>query len=350
MALKRIALLFCAVAGCRSPSEDWDDYLARTTRDGGVGPASPSQLADLNGRWWVHSLLAGGLDLGLRMDLAMDLAKKPVPLHATIWLAAADPDKDSPLLATDTSVDQDGTFTLDAEPLELAAGAAPGLNVAVSAAVLMDATTQSKDAWCGTATGSVSKPLTLDLAGSTFAARRDDGTRALADVPSACAPPTATPDGGVVVEMPDPPDLSSVPSELADLSGHWILSSELAGTLPLQLWASLTFVPAASGGGSLDGALRRATDPPGSPALASFSTTVDAAGRFQVWLPELDIGTVQASVLLVGATESADGFCGAGAGTVRKPILLDLAGTTFAAVRWTPGTQLPASPPNHCPP
>ena len=35
--------------------------------------------------------------------------------------------------------------------------------------------TQSADAFCGAATGMVQKPLALDLKGSTFAARRDDG-------------------------------------------------------------------------------------------------------------------------------------------------------------------------------
>jgi hypothetical protein len=144
------------------------------------------------------------------------------------------------------------------------------------------------------------------------------------------------------------PDLSSVSSVAADLSGDWILSADLAQSLSLGLWASLVYTPSPDGGGALDGALRRATDPPGSIALATFSTLVSPDGRFELWLPALAIGTTQASVLLVGATRSADVFCGAGAGRVHKPIDLDLAGTTFGAVRWTPGTPLPTDAPDRC--
>jgi hypothetical protein len=190
----------------------------------------------------------------------------------------------------------------------------------------------------------------LDLVGSTFAARRDDArTLTVADVPQSCFPHGA-PDGGVI-ETPRPmsPDLSAVPSAAADLTGDWILDANLAQSLPLRLWASLVYTPAAGGGGgSLDGALRRATDPPGSIALTTFSTLVTPDGRFELWLPALAIGTTQASVLLVGATRSADVFCGAGAGRVHKPIDLDLAGTTFGAVRWAPGTPLPMGAPDRC--
>jgi hypothetical protein len=268
-----------------------------------------------------------------------------------MWLAAANPDSDPPVIETDSVVASDGTFVLDAEPLVLAAGSTPGLNTAVRANVVLHAATQSPDAWCGSATGDVVEPLALDLSGSTFAARRDDaGTLAVTDVPQSCFPHGAAGDGGVV-ETPRPmsPDLSSVPSALADLSGDWILDANLAQSVPLKLWASLVFTASPAGdGGSIDGALRHATDPPGSIALATFSTVVSADGRFEVWLPGLVAGTTQASVLLVGATRSAEVFCGAGAGRVHKPIDLDLAGTTFGAVRWTPGTPLPAMAPDHC--
>jgi len=206
-------------------------------------------------------------------------------------------------------------------------------------------------AFCGSATGDVTQPLALDLSGSTFAARRDDdGTLALTDVPQSCFPHGAGGDGGVV-ETPRPmsPDLSSVSSTLADVSGDWILDANLAQSIPMKLWASLRFTPSPGGsGGSLDGALRRATDPPGSVALTTFSTAVAADGRFELWIPALVVGTTQASVLLVGATRDADVFCGAGAGRVHKPIDLDLAGTTFGATRWTPGTTVPTDTPDHC--
>ncbi|HEY2748698.1 MAG TPA: hypothetical protein VGL86_28960 [Polyangia bacterium] len=353
MALSGRVLLLVALAagGCRGAGDDYADYLARRGDGGGDDQEVQSTLQDLSGRFVVHALLAGGLDLGLRAELAMDVTATPIPLHARLWLATADPDTDAPLVETDSIVAADGTFDLDAEPLVLAAGATPGLNTAVDANVVLHAATQSPSAWCGSATGDVVEPLALDLSGSTFAARRDDdGTLAVADVPQSCFPRAGGGDGGVMA-TPEPmaPDLSSVSSVLADLSGNWILDANLAQELPEKLWAELVFTPSPSGaGGSLDGALRRATDAPGSVALATFSTVVSADGRFELWLPTLVVGTTQASVLLVGATRSADVFCGAGAGRVHTPIDLDLTGTTFGATRWTPGTALPTDAPDHC--
>lgn len=352
MALRHaIALTLVALAGCRGAGDDYADFLARRGVAAGDDQEVQSTLQDLSGRFVIHALLAGGLDLGLRAELAMDLSATPIPLHARLWLATANPATDAPLVESDSIVAADGTFALDAEPLVIAAGSTPGVNTDVRANVVLHAATQSADAWCGTATGDVVQPLMLDLHGSTFAARRDDaGTLAVADVPQSCFPHGAGGDGGVV-ETPRPmsPDLSAVSSALADVSGDWILDADLAQSLPMKLWATLHFTPAPGGaGGSLDGALRRATDPVGSVALTTFSTAVSADGRFELWLPALVVGTTQASVLLVGATRSADVFCGAGAGRVHKPIDLDLAGTTFGATRWVPGTPLPTMAPDRC--
>jgi hypothetical protein len=96
-------------------------------------------------------------------------------------------------------------------------------------------------------------------------------------------------------------------------------------------------------------ALRKATDPPGTPALLTFSTTVSPDGRFTLWLPGVSIGSVRGDVLLVAATQSKDAFCGKGAGQVQQPIMLDLSGTTFGAARWTPGTAVPDNIPVSCP-
>lgn len=350
--LATTALLVAAaasLAGCRGPGDDFADYLARRGDVAGDDRVVPSTLEDLSGRFVLHALLAGGLDLALRAELRMDVAAAPIPLHARLWLATANPDADPPLVETDTTVAADGTFSLDAEPLMIAAGAAPGLNSDVVANVVLAASTQSPDAFCGTASGDVVEPLALDLAGSTFAARRDDaGTLAPADVPASCFPGGGGDGGVIATPRPMAPDLSSVPSVPADLSGNWILTAKLAGSIGLALWATLVFTPGPDGGGALDGALRRATDPPGSVALTTFSTAVAPDGRFELWLPELVAGNTQASVLLVGATRSADVLCGAGAGRVHKPVDLDLAGTTFGAVRWTPGTPLPTGAPDHC--
>jgi hypothetical protein len=349
----RLLLLLVALSGCRNAAADYQDFLARRQSDGGVEMMVQSSLQDLNGFWLVSSLLAGGLELGLRMEFTMDLAATPIPLHARLWLETHDPMVDDPILETDTTVNPDGTFELHAEPLKLVKGATPGLSVDVTANVVLHSSTQNAMAWCGTATGNVSDPLSLDLAGSTFAARPTTRSLQLADVPQSCFPKN---NNGMnpIIEIPKPasPDLSSVSSSLADLTGHWIINANLANSVPLKLWAEMVFTPGTPDGGttvgSLDGSLRRATDSPGSLALGHFSTQVSSDGRFEVWIPQLTVGQTQASVLLVGATRSADVFCGAGAGKVHKPIELDLMGTTFGATRWVPGTVVPEDTPNTC--
>jgi hypothetical protein len=346
--VRKLTWLVLLAAACRAPVDDWDAFLARTCRGAATDVAPvPSRFADLTGDWLVHALLAGGLDLNLRMRFVMT----GNALHAQIWLATANPDTDAPLIETDTTVASDGTFTLTAEPLVLGPGALK-VDSTVEANVVLSASTQAADSWCGTASGTVEKPLSLDLAGSTFAARRNDGKTPVSAVPSSCNPGamTETTCGSDGPMRPPSPDLSSVPSKLADLTGQWILNSKLAGSLPEKLWVSLSFVPATDGsGGSLDGALRKATDAPGGAALLTFSTVMSPDGRFELWLPNLSIGAVKADLLLEGATLDMNGFCGKGAGQVHQPLDLDLDGTTFGAARWTPGTPVPDNIPDRCP-
>ncbi len=252
MALKRLALLLALLpTACRSAADDFNDFLARRG-DAGAGVDAmtvTSTLHDLSGMWQLHALLAGGLDLGLRVQLQMDLSRTPIPLHAKLWLIAANPATDAPLVETDSIVAADGTFVLDAEPLDLAAGSTPGLNVAVTANVVLSAATQSTTAFCGTATGEVSKPLSINLAGSTFAARPDAPGLAISDVPQSCSG-SVNKDAGVMVQTPEPspPDLGAVSSELDDLSGNWILTANLANAIPLSLWAELEFTAGPDGG------------------------------------------------------------------------------------------------------
>jgi hypothetical protein len=390
-----------ATGGCLgNPRQDYNDFLNRADRsqpDGGT--TAQSHLEDLTGLWFVNSLLAGGINLALRMQFTMDVNATPITLKAKIWLDTQTIN-DPPVLETQTTVNADGTFILRAEPLQLGPDQLP-VDTTVDASVILAVLTLSKDAWCGTATGSVAQPLMLDLGGSTFSAMRDDDQMLTkADVPEMCPAGTGgTMDGGPVdgggggdlgdggpVE-PMAPDLSAVPSVVADISGQWYLNAKLAGNLPLPLWLTLVYIPVtpptpdggvgpdggtpdggtppadvATGGdggpppnvsGSLDGTIRSATAHPGTPALASFSTTVDLQGRFQLWIPDFEattgLGPVKASILLVGATQSMDSFCGAGAGNVTKPIMLDLTGTTFGAVRWQGGTPAPMNAPSKCP-
>jgi hypothetical protein len=225
----------------------------------------------------------------------------------------------------------------------------------------MHSRTLSSDEWCGDAEGSTSVPLELDLAGSTFLARRDDAvTIASKDLPFRCtdvAPPPAPDagpaDGGAGDAEPPPPapDLSAVASQPADLTGHWLVNVQTGFGVPLRLWLALTY-SATDAGGWLDGALRTTNTMPGTAPLATFGVPVDPQGRFTIWLPDARLTgtvTVEGDILFAGATLDADHFCGAAAGEITSPLQKPLEGTTFSAERWTPGTEVPTGTPNRCP-
>ncbi|MEZ4471946.1 MAG: hypothetical protein R3F60_14360 [bacterium] len=413
-----LGLLALSLAACEDiPRKDYDDFRERTARaraEGQDGETGGS-LQDLTGRWLLHALLQGGIDLGLIVELepATPPAEGELPRVYTsrIWLWRQDlplvacdastpcPNNrtcnrfgtcDSPpLVVTTTTVNDDGTFQLIADPLDLGTEV---LNSAepVKARVVMNSRSTSADNWCGDAEGSVVSPLTLNLAGSRFSAFRhvpqdwickvavEDGEPRdcvgdeVADnknyehvyeaLPFKCAaqpgdvePPApdmgVAPDGGPT--RPAAPDLSAVDSMARDLTGNWLLDAKVNGAIPLQLWLSMIYTAGADGSANLDGALRSVTASPGTPALATFTTTVGADGRFEIWLPGLsistDLATVQADILLAGAT-LPDGICGIAAGQVNQPPLGALTErTTFHAEPWDPTTEVPMGRPFACP-
>ena len=375
-----------------------------------------SQLRDLTGRWILHADLVGGIRLGLVTDFQVTgtVAEGEVPRTYTlqVWLhdqdvpvqaCTADAEcggdrtcdefgvcASPPLVITTTEVADDGTFQI-ALPLNLPASV---VNTAdpVIADVILNASTTDGDAFCGFATGNVTSPLTFVLDGSTFGATRYEPAQLLCEIsatddtparacetaaelaigdnydhvyrrrPNKCAegsgPETdggvpdmgVEPDGGP--QRPESPDLTAVNSAPRDLTGTYVLTATVNGVIPLQLWLSLIHTQGETAG-SLDGALRSTMDMPGDEALETFTTTVDADGRFEIWLPELvvatDLATVEANLLLGGATVET-GLCGRATGEVLAPPLGMLnERTTFFATPWQPGTELPAGAANACP-
>ncbi|MGK0362059.1 MAG: hypothetical protein ACI9U2_004379 [Bradymonadia bacterium] len=375
-----------------------------------------SQLQDLSGRWIMHADLVGGIRLGLVTDFQVTgtVAEGEVPRTYTLQVWLHDQDvpvkpcmadgecgagqtcgrfnvcESAPLLITTTEVADDGTFQI-ALPLNLPASV---VNTAdpVIADVVLNASTTDGDAYCGFATGNVTSPLTFVLDGSTFGATRYEPAQLLCQISAtddAPARPCETaeelaigdnydhvyrlrsnkcpegtidgPDGGMPdmgvapdggLQRPESPDLTAVNSEPRDLTGTYILTARVNGAIPLQLWVSLIHSQGEAAG-SLDGALRSVMDMPGDDALETFSTTVDAEGRFEIWLPELvvatDLATVEANLLLGGATVEM-GFCGRATGEVIAPPLGALnERTTFFATPWQPGTDVPEDAPSACP-
>lgn len=348
-----LAVALCAGAtGCEpTPREDYDDFRARTAERRELRPdmgVINSSYQDLEGRWLLQASLKGGIALGLRIEFVRKGAlANPDELEARIWLERQTYEE-APLLVTSTSVAEDGTFLLVADPLNLGTEIIRSESP-VLASVIMNSRTLTADNWCGDAEGSVKSPLNLNLTGSTFSAHRDDDPDAplvAADLPFRCTdlPEPELPDAGVSdggeVERPESPDLSAIVSTTEDLTGHWLLQTRVLG-ITLNLWLSLIY----SGdemGGQIDGAVRLASAENGSEALSTFTTVVDAEGRFEVWLPEFDLDLVSGAILLGAATLGPDRFCGEAAGSVMAIGMdIDLAGTAFNAERWTHGDDLP---------
>jgi hypothetical protein len=386
-------MLFVISAGCEDiPRKDYEDFKRRaeSLRQPPPELSEDSQLYDITGLWLVNARLNAGIDLGLRVRFSTlndspwpsdEAGLKPTTLKALIWLERNDPLVDPPILEVETNVSEEGRFELVANPLALDPESL-GLSSEVLADVVLSTQTLSADALCGDATGSVTVPLTLNLNGSTFYAQRDDDlTLTLAELPGRC-PAGEGEDGGAEagteagvmggeagvmggveageeVERPASPDLSDVSSQLGDLTGHWLVNVQTS-VIPLKLWASLIFTPSPDGqGGAVVGALRRETDPFDAPPLVTFNAPVDAEGRFEVWLPSFELMgaiSVQADLLISALTlppsvagEAPEGWCGAGAGQVSRPVPLNLEGSTLYAHPWTPGEPLPEPLLSACP-
>ena len=370
------ASLIAAATACQSssPADDYEDFIARSgrnNRDATIDTPNDCVRSDLTGRWHVHALLAAGIDLGLtiRFDateaVCQDVNNDGCVDHyrARIWLDS-NPDTPEPLVDTCTCVRDDGRFDLKADPLELGTEVLPTALEPVIATVLMDSCVPHPQMWCGTADGRVQSPLDIDLDGSTFAAVKDPrGDVKRQDIPILCPidPGAPLPDAAIAPDAgidggsarPEPPDLSEVPSQRANLTGHWLLQTTPIGNLiPLQLWLSLLQSDGEQNS-AIDGAVRLGDAELGTPALATFSTLADGDGRFEIWLDSLSIDSgaiqVEADVLLAAATLDEDSFCGAGAGDVRRPIPISLDETRFYATRWAPGEPPPQTLADRCP-
>jgi hypothetical protein len=380
--MRRLALCAGLLAACNTntPDDDYHAFLSRADRarpDAGVDAAHPTgHFADISGNWFLRADLTAGLDLGLRVRMCRymespteadwarcDPLTEPGRLMVRLWLEKQRIGVDAPLVETSSTVDEGGHFVLTADPLRLPADLVGSDIVAL---VVMYAHITRAGSWCGDADGEVTQPPGLEIDGSTFAATRDpDQTAQHFELPFACAaddgvadpggdagpgddatPPDAGPPPGPDGAVPRPasPDLSDVPSSAADVSGHWLVTARLANGFALQLWLSLVYAGGPEGG-TLDGAIHKTQDTPGTPAAATFTTTVTPDGRFELWLPtfamQTNLGRLEADILLSAVTASADAFCGEGAGQVRRPLAMSLEGATFAAQRFVPGTTAP---------
>lgn len=151
---------------------------------------------------------------------------------------------------------------------------------------------------------------------------------------------------------------------LADVNGDFLLalSAVIAPATPLQFYATVTFTPEGEGGTvalnlqplSLDVLATEVPRQPVGDPLMLPAVAVSATGSFELPISEPVMVTgaanpitgsdIVATLNLSGSIQSEDLFCGTVTGEVTAPLMLDLAGSTFAAVRVTGLDALPGDP------
>ncbi len=366
MNIVRSLVCLMLVFGCdaQSPQDEYDDFVSRTESyrvpgcESNVAPANPD--TDLTGEWLIRSRLGAGLALGLRIQFAQVSEANRRRYETKFWLHDQPTDA-PPLVVTETVVDENGSFTMVADPLDLGKDVVQSES-AVLARVVLTASILDADSWCGSVTGQVTSPLNLDLDGSTFYARRMGPDVTYESLPSSCPSSGCDEetDSGTISDMgmgdattvqrPTSPPLGDYETMRTNLTGDWLMKVSLAG-LPLSLWVTL-YDRGAEEGGGLDGAVRLTRDEPDMPPRVNFFTLVDENGMFEIWLSDLylevDPLIIEGNMLL-SAVSQAEAWCGAGAGEIVSPFAIDLEGATFYAIPWVPGSPEPEDQPNACP-
>ncbi len=151
---------------------------------------------------------------------------------------------------------------------------------------------------------------------------------------------------------------------LADVSGDFLLAlaAVIAPETPLQFYATVTFTPSADGGMlqmnlqplSLDPGETTIPRQPVGDSLTLQPVAVNATGGFELPISEPVMVTgmanpitgsdIVATLNLSGTIQSEDLFCGTVTGMVTSPLMLDLTGSSFAAVRVPSVDMLPGEP------
>lgn len=151
---------------------------------------------------------------------------------------------------------------------------------------------------------------------------------------------------------------------LADINGDFLLAlgAVIAPETPLQFYATVTFTPSADGGMvamllqplSLDPLATTVPRVPVGDALSVGPVPVTAAGSFELPIQEpvmvsgmanpITGSDIVATLNLSASIQSEDLFCGTVTGMVTAPLMLDLTGSTFAAVRVPSVDMLPGDP------
>ena len=128
-----------------------------------INPATPLQfIADVQ----LTTTAEGGDMMITFQPLSLDVGSTTTPRMPVGEL----------LTLPATPVDAGGGFAVDLGEVAVTGMANPITGSDIVATLMIEGAIQNENLWCGTVTGMVSMPIQLDLAGSTFAGSRVEGT------------------------------------------------------------------------------------------------------------------------------------------------------------------------------
>jgi hypothetical protein len=202
-----VLLLFCtACIGCVDPEEDFDAFAARAH-------AAPPGAHDAGGDGGPCSVAPGGVEGQYLLAISVTLSPtKPILALTNVTTPMLDGGTGltfdaQPLSAADRKtpvgqktsfgpfqVEQDGTFRAEIPNLETTGAANPVTGGDIAASVVLSGSLCGDGRFfCGTVSGNVTKPIPLDLKGSSFTLTRVESSTLPARPAVDCAGTLADP-------------------------------------------------------------------------------------------------------------------------------------------------------------
>jgi hypothetical protein len=180
-----LPLALLGLAGCPDPGGEFDDFEARWRAgnpDAGVGPgdSGPCVAPDPStlGGQYVFALSAV-VDRTRPIVFSTEVSGGPQGLSFALQpLSAADrrTPVGAPVTVGPFPLSPDGAFHAELPTLVVGGEANPITGSEIEATVVLDARfCDVAGFYCGTVTGNLSRPIPIDLAGSTFAMERISG-------------------------------------------------------------------------------------------------------------------------------------------------------------------------------
>lgn len=199
------------LAGCPDPEERFDEFTDRTKdqRQGGGGTGGPSgNIADINGRFLmgIDTVIGPGKILEFDTETIINfpctdncvLTLNVQPVVPTNPARSGCDVRGTPvgpvITVENVPVNPDGSFVADFGQQNVPGCANPISGSDITANLVLAGQIVNADLYCGTVSGTVFRPLTAPLAGSSFAAIRVPEGDPLPAIVGEC--PAQTGEGG----------------------------------------------------------------------------------------------------------------------------------------------------------